>query len=628
MIFMNISDFSKLKIWSLFSIGIFCMFVGIHVQHVHARDYMSYVSDLISTSAPSAYANHKIKFTLTNAVPANGVLEVYFNEGGFNIPATLNYTDVDLSFSAVAGGPYTDRPLSSIQSAGTDDVTVTSGTSGMIRFDLNTTVGIPAGNEVVIEIGTNATYGAVGDVRIQNSSSTASFPVTMRTLDTSDVEIEYGRTMIVIVDQVRVGPVDTTDQTPPVILSAVPTGILQVGTRGVEMYVVTDELAACKFATSSMSYASMPYSFYGTSTGLVRWHFAQVTGLEDDTTYTYYLRCIDFRLNEINPDYELSFVIGITPGSATTTSTSTGSGTGSGTGSTTVIGGPGTGDDVGSGGGPTGSGSGDGPLGGDGPGSGSGGSGSTGSGDKLPQADVRIDGWAYPGATVSFFRDGVLVASKSAGSGGEFSHLTEGLDRGSYTFGVYAVDSKETRSATFSTTLWLRSETLNVIGNVMLPPTVFVESNSVSPGAPILVSGYTAPNAIVTTWLRPKLAEVSTADIVATTSALANGTWSVSVSTNGLTIGTYELVAQAKMQDGQVESDKSVRKTIGVGVDVTQPDGDCLSIGDLNCDGFVNLVDFSILLFNWNSPSDVADINRDGTVSLPDFSIMLYNWTG
>lgn len=610
----------------IFLLVLFCISIGFHIHDVYARSYLTYVSDLLSTSAPSTYSNHKIKFILTQAIPANGAIEVYFTEGGTTIPATLNYTDVDLAFSAVPGGPYTDRPLSSIQSAGTDDVTVTSGSSGMIRFDLNTTVGIPAGNEVVIEIGTNATYGAVGDVRIQNTSATGSYPVSIRTFDTSDVELDYGRTMFVIVNQVTIGPVDTTDQTPPVILSAIPTGILQVGTRGVEIFVTTDEAASCKFATSSMTYASMPYSFSGTSTGLVKWHFAQVTGLQDDTEYTYYLRCIDFRLNEINPDYELSFTIGIAPGSATTTSTSTGTGTGTGNSSTTVIGGPGTGDDIGIGGGPTGSGSGNGPLGGDGPGSGTGGS--SGGGDKLPQADVRIDGWAYPGATVSFYRDGKLVTNKTAGSGGEFSHLTEGLDRGSYTFGVYALDSKGVKSATFSTTLWLRSETLNVISNVMLPPTITVENDSVSPGAPLLVSGYTAPNAVVTTWLRPKLAEVSTADVVATTTALSNGTWSTSIPTNGLTIGTYELVAQAKMQNGQVESDKSARKTVGVGVEVAQPDGNCLSIGDLNCDGYVNLVDFSILLFNWNTPSAAADINGDGTVSLPDFSIMLYHWTG
>lgn len=605
-----------------------CVAGGALVFTADATVYMSKISDLLSTSAPDAYTNQTIRFTLNQAIPPNGAIELFFNQGGFSIPATLNYTDVDVSIGAVYGGPYADRPLSSVQSAGTDDITVINGLSGRIRIDLNTTVGIPANSEVKVEIGTNANYGALGDVSMRLATTTGSFPVTIRSYDASDVELDFGRTVVVIVQQVGIGPVDTTDQTAPVILSAIPTGILQVGTRAVEAYVVTDEIAYCRYATSSMAYALMPYSFYGTSTGMVKWHFAQISGLEDDTEYTFYLRCIDYRLNEINPDYLLEFTVGIMPGTATSTATSTAlSGTGTGTGTTTVQGGPGTGDDIGTGGGPTGTGSGTGATGGDTDGdSDSSSSGGSDTGTQLPQADVRIDGWAYPSSVVSFLKDGAVLTTQSAGSGGEFSYLIEGLDRGSYTFAVYAVDTQGGRSATYATTLWLRSDTLNVLSNVMLPPTVHVAETSVSPGASIALSGFTAPNAVVTTWLRPKLAEVSMADVVATTTAGSNGKWTLSIPTVGLAQGTYELVAQGKMQDGLIESDKSARKTIGIGVTVA--DDDCTSIGDLNCDTFVNLVDFSILLFNWNSTSAVADINKDGLVSLPDFSIMLFYWTG
>ena len=611
---------------SIFGLLILCVLL-VFVSKVYATSYLTRISDLLSTSAPSVYTDQKITFTLAQAVPANGAIEILFDEGGFILPVTLNFSDVDVAFSAVPGGPYTERPLSSVQTAGTDDVTVTSGSAGKIRFDLNTSIGIPTNNEVVIEIGTNARYGAIGDMQAQLSAATSSYPVTIYTYNASDAELDYGRTMIAVVDQVTAGPVDTTDQIPPVILSAVPTGLLQVGTRAVEMFVTTDEATQCRFATSSMAYALMPYSFTGTSSGFVKWHFAQVTNLEDDTTYDYFLRCIDYRSNEMDPDYELSFTIGIMPGSATSTATTTGTGTGTGVSSTTVQGGPGTGDDVGTGGGSTGSGSGSSPFGGDrGGGSSSGGGGDDGTGTKLPQADVSIEGWAYPGATVSFLRDGVTIATKGAGGGGEFSDKTEGLDRGSYSFGIYAVDSKGVRSATFSTTLWLQANTLNSLNNIMLPPTVSVAEASISPGTPLVVTGYSAPQAVLTTWLRPKLAEVSTADIVSTTTADGSGVWTITVPTLKLPKGTYEFVAQGKMQNGLVESDKSARKTIGIGVTVT--DDDCLSKGDLNCDGSVNLIDFSILLFNWNTASAEADVNKDGLVSLPDFSILLFYWTG
>jgi len=602
----------------LLYIGLACL-VGAVVIDAQTASYLTRVSDRVSTSAPATSTDQTIRFTLEQAIPAGGAIELLFDEGGFTIPASFDYTDVDVGFSATEGGPYTQRPLSSVQTAGTDDVTVTSGSAGSIVIDLNTSVGIAANNQVEILLGTNASYGGPGDQQFVTAAATGTYPVTITTYNSSGQEIDYGRTVIVLIDQVTLGPVDTTDVTPPIILSAEPTGILQTGTQAVELFLVTDEPTECRYATSSMSFIMMPYSFYGTTT-LAIWNFAQVTGLVDGTTYTYFIRCRDFRQNETPTDYELTFIVGIPPGSATTTSTSTATTSDSGN----CEGPDCIGDDIGSGTGSTGTGDGSSPSGGDGSGGGSGG-GSSG-GDALALADVRIDGWAYPGSIVSFFRDGVVVDTETVGNDAEFSSLTEGLDRGSYSFGIYAVDDNGIRSATFSTTLWLQADTLNVLSNVMLPPTINVVENSVSPGAPLEVYGYTAPNASVTVFLRPGLAEVSTSDVVETTAAGPNGTWSLTLPTSGLPQGTYELLAQAMMPDGLVESDKSARKTVGVGV--TVEDTDCGRIGDLNCDGFVNLIDFSILLFNWGTTNDVADINEDGTVSLPDFSVMLFYWTG
>ncbi|MDP2930289.1 MAG: hypothetical protein Q8N56_01625 [bacterium] len=51
--------------------------------------------------------------------------------------------------------------------------------------------------------------------------------------------------------------------------------------------------------------------------------------------------------------------------------------------------------------------------------------------------------------------------------------------------------------------------------------------------------------------------------------------------------------------------------------------------GDINEDGKVDLIDFSILLYNYGIPiNKKADLNNDGVVDLVDFSIMLYWWTG
>ncbi len=52
--------------------------------------------------------------------------------------------------------------------------------------------------------------------------------------------------------------------------------------------------------------------------------------------------------------------------------------------------------------------------------------------------------------------------------------------------------------------------------------------------------------------------------------------------------------------------------------------------GDLNCDGKINSIDFSILLYFWKSQApfknQYVDINKDNKVDSIDFSILLFKW--
>ncbi len=59
-----------------------------------------------------------------------------------------------------------------------------------------------------------------------------------------------------------------------------------------------------------------------------------------------------------------------------------------------------------------------------------------------------------------------------------------------------------------------------------------------------------------------------------------------------------------------------------------QPESCRKVIADINCDGKVNLVDFSIMYY-WFEKTPVpprVDLNRDGRVNIFDFSIMAYYW--
>jgi hypothetical protein len=52
---------------------------------------------------------------------------------------------------------------------------------------------------------------------------------------------------------------------------------------------------------------------------------------------------------------------------------------------------------------------------------------------------------------------------------------------------------------------------------------------------------------------------------------------------------------------------------------------------DINTDSRIDLIDFSIMAFWWNtaiSPDAPFDLNRDGQLTLADFSILAFYWTG
>lgn len=68
------------------------------------------------------------------------------------------------------------------------------------------------------------------------------------------------------------------------------------------------------------------------------------------------------------------------------------------------------------------------------------------------------------------------------------------------------------------------------------------------------------------------------------------------------------------------------------GQNIVTPSVSCLSlIGDINCDGKVNLIDFSIMAYWYklrSAPPANVDLNGDGKIRLVDFSILAYHWTG
>jgi hypothetical protein len=168
--------------------------------------------------------------------------------------------------------------------------------------------------------------------------------------------------------------------------------------------------------------------------------------------------------------------------------------------------------------------------------------------------------------------------------------------------------------------------TNNGLTNIILPPTVELTTENVGLGEDAELVGATFPGARVEVTMIAQgsgglgTGQKFTVDVSTTSSS---GVFSIPMKTTGLPAGTY-LVRARSFYKGQ-ESNYSRLTFLGVGQTAEPGFG---IRADLNKDGKVNLVDFSIMLTSWNTPNALADINEDGRVGLADFSILLFNWTG
>ena len=97
------------------------------------------------------------------------------------------------------------------------------------------------------------------------------------------------------------------DAPSPERFDAGPAGILTAGTTEVTLRVSTDEPASCAFdSMAGTAYDAMAYAF-GTSDDLE--HTAQVTGLQDATSYVFYVRCSDLAGHANEDDLEIAFEV-------------------------------------------------------------------------------------------------------------------------------------------------------------------------------------------------------------------------------------------------------------------------------------------------------------------------------
>lgn len=236
---------------------------------------------------------------------------------------------------------------------------------------------------------------------------------------------------------------------------------------------------------------------------------------------------------------------------------------------------------------------------------------------------MSISGAAYPLSTVTILQDSAIAVQTISGPDGNFTAAINNLSAGNYVFSVYASDSNGNRSSLFTFPVTLSTGASTQITGVFLSPTLSLDKQEVKQGDPLVIFGQSTPGAQVTINVH------SSKTIVENATANKNGAYVYDLNTAPLQMGSHSAGAYAQLSN--LISAGSVSRSFTVGTqDVAAPTSTPVLIGDLNKDGHVNLVDFSILAFWYGRSGFPAGYNLDGasTINLRDFSIMAYYWTG
>ncbi len=260
---------------------------------------------------------------------------------------------------------------------------------------------------------------------------------------------------------------------------------------------------------------------------------------------------------------------------------------------------------------------------------GGGGGGGGGGGSSGTTTGVVLSGYAFPLSTVTILRDGVVVLETIAGGDGKFSVRLSNLDSGSYNFAVYATDTDGLKSTSFSFPITINEGDSATVSGIFITPTIEVDKAQVRQGDDIVIFGQTTPESDVTIEVNsetPHFVQTNSND---------DGVYLYNFNTAPLEMGNHSSKSKTLLDNGQSSGyGKQVAFVVGTeNIPKVPGGGSCRA--DLNNDGKVNLIDFSVAAFWFNKTlsGDIVTkesecLNGDTKMNLVDFSIMAYYWTG
>ncbi|MCX6788250.1 MAG: dockerin type I repeat-containing protein [Candidatus Kaiserbacteria bacterium] len=261
----------------------------------------------------------------------------------------------------------------------------------------------------------------------------------------------------------------------------------------------------------------------------------------------------------------------------------------------------------------------------------SGGGGSSGGGSAPPpstqSAGVNFSGRAYPRSTITLLQDAQVKASTVADANASFQISLTNVSAGNYIYSVYSEDSAGNRSGLLSFPVSVTAGATTNITGIFISPTIDVDKSQVKQGDNIAIFGQSAPKSSITITVN------SDVQLFLQAKSDAVGAYLYNLDTSPLEIGSHSAKSKAAVAGEISDFGKTVGFAVGDQTILKKAAPKCSDlIGDLNCDGHVNLIDFSILAYWYKrtlaNNGIKADLNHDGKVSLTDFSILAAHWTG
>lgn len=233
-------------------------------------------------------------------------------------------------------------------------------------------------------------------------------------------------------------------------------------------------------------------------------------------------------------------------------------------------------------------------------------------------------GKAYPGSTISVLKNGLILHELPVFGDGTFEIPVRNIVPGTYTFSLQAKDSNGIRSSSVTYTIIITSNVITEVSGIIIPPTITTDKTEVKLGDDIIFSGKSIPNSDVS------LNIFIGRGMIKTIPVNASGTWSYTLSTNNFDMGDYTAKARTKVVNSFTLYSSDILFKVG-SINTLRKVGSLVNARcDLNNDGRVNLLDFSIMAFWYKRlgfPMKV-DLNSDSRINLTDLSILAYCWTG